>query len=107
MESKFLISVNYSFNVIKDSCRENITGDINIYLHGCNSLLVPECAVCVYMCVCVCDIKSEYQKKSHYVSDLSKLDTSLHETQSTVLQVPRLNRCRSIISLSKITSNLV
>ena len=33
--------------------------------------MVPECAVRV----CVCDIKSEYQQKPHYVSDLSKLDT--------------------------------
>ena len=28
-----------------DSCRENITGGVNIYLHESVSLLAPECAV--------------------------------------------------------------
>ena len=63
MESKFLISVNF-FNT--GSYFEHITGGVNIYLYGCVSLLVPECAVClcVYFCVFVCDIKSEYQQKA-------------------------------------------
>ena len=46
MESKFLISVNYSFNIIKDSCYEDITVGVTKYLYGCVSLLAPECAVC-------------------------------------------------------------
>ena len=39
----------------KDSCSEHITGSINIYLYGCDSLLVPECVVsfCVYVFLCV------------------------------------------------------
>ena len=53
MESKFLISVNYSFSVIKIAAGEHITGGVNIYLYGCVSLLAPECAVCL-LCVCVC-----------------------------------------------------
>ena len=36
-----------------------------MYLHGCVSLLVPECAVCVF--VCLCDIKSEHQQKVTFV----------------------------------------
>ena len=62
VENNFLISVKYSFNVIKiaamrykDSC---------IYLYGRVSLLAPECAVCVCVCVCLCGIKSEYQQKT-------------------------------------------
>ena len=45
-------------------------------------------------------------KKSCHVLDLSKLDALLHKIHSKVflvLRVPRLNMCRSIISLSKIT----
>ena len=67
MESKFLISVNYSFSVIKIAAGEHITGGVNIYLYGCVSLLAPECAVCllcVCVCVCVCDIISEHQQKT-------------------------------------------
>ena len=52
MESKFLRSV-------EGSCCDHITGGVNVYLYGCVILLVPECAMCLF--VCVCDIKSEYQ----------------------------------------------
>ena len=43
-----------------------MTVGVNIYLYRCVSLLAPGCAVClcVYMCVCVCDIKSEYKPKT-------------------------------------------
>ena len=66
MESNFLISVHYPFNVIKIAAAEQIVGGVNIYLCGCVSLLAPECAVCICLCdcVCVCDIKLEYQKKT-------------------------------------------
>ena len=64
MESKFLISVNYSFSVITDTCCEHITGGVNIYLCEFSSLSVAECPVClchgcvsvslsVYVSVCV------------------------------------------------------
>ena len=72
MESKFLVSELFmQFN--KDSCCEHITSGVNIFLYGCASLLAPECAVClcVFTCVWVCDIKSEYQKEPHYLSDLN------------------------------------
>ena len=39
------------------------TVGVNIYLYGCVSLMGPECAVCLYMCVSVCVIKLEYQQK--------------------------------------------
>ena len=54
------------------------------------------------MCVSVCDIKSEYQQKTH-VSDLSKLDILLHKTH---IKVPRLDMLKSIISLSKIAHQM-
>ena len=44
-----------------------MTGGVNVYLNGCVSLLVPVCAVClcVYVCVlCMSDIKSENQQKA-------------------------------------------
>ena len=46
MESKFLISVNYSFSVIKKAAnKDSITIGVNIYFYGYVSLLAPECAV--------------------------------------------------------------
>ena len=46
------------------------TVGVNIYLYGCVSLMGPECAVCLYMCVSVCVIKSEYQQKKGGLSVL-------------------------------------
>ena len=67
VESKFLISVNYSFNQCKrSSCCEHITGVVNIYLYECVSLLAPECAVCVCVFVCVI-LNQSTSKKPHYV----------------------------------------
>ena len=55
MESKFLISVNYSFSVIKKAAnKDSITIGVNIYLYGYVSLLAPVCAVHLCVCVCVC-----------------------------------------------------
>ena len=74
---KFDISELF-FQCNKDSCYELITVGVNIYFYGCVSLLGPDSAVClcicVYMCVCVC-VRSNQStsKKTHYVSDLSKL----------------------------------
>ena len=64
--------MKYSFNEINnESCYEHITVGINIYLHGYISLLVPEYAVSLR--VYLCEMKSEYIKKLHYMSELSKL----------------------------------
>ena len=50
VESKLLMSVHYSFNVIKVAAVSTyITGGVNMYLYGCVSLLAPECAVCLYV----------------------------------------------------------
>ena len=98
VEITFLISVNYLFNVIKDSHCEHITVGVNIYLYWCVSLLASECE-CLCLCVCVCVISNQSaSKKLHHVSDLTKLDTLLHRTHIKVL---RIDMCRSII-LSKI-----
>ena len=87
-----------------------MTGGVNIYLDCCVSLLAPTCAVCLYVSVFVCDIKSEYQKSKnpHYLSDLHKLDELLHKTEegSSGTKVPRLDICRSIAAFSKITHQM-
>ena len=54
VESNFLYISELSIQHNKDSCCKYIAGCVNIYLHGCVSLLAPECAVCVCVCVCVC-----------------------------------------------------
>ena len=48
-----------------DSCCEHITVGVNIYLYGCVSLLAPEFAVCLYVCVCVfvCVISNQSTSK--------------------------------------------
>ena len=45
----------------RDSCREHVTRVGNIYLYGCVSLLS---VLCVFVCMCVCYIKLEFQQKS-------------------------------------------
>ena len=46
--------------------------------------------VCVCVCVCVCVMSNQStSKETHYVSDLSKLNALLHETQSKILLVLR------------------
>ena len=49
MESKFLISVNYSFIVIKIAA----VSSVNIDLCECLSLLDSDCGMCACVCVCV------------------------------------------------------
>ena len=49
------------------------------------------------------EIKSEYKKKPHQVSELSKLDALLHKT---CIKVLRLDMCTSMISLSKIAHQI-
>ena len=55
-----------SIQCYKDTFCEHITGGANIYLYGCVILLTPECAMClcVLVCICISDIKSEYQQKT-------------------------------------------
>ena len=62
------------------------------------------------MCVCVFVIsKQSTGKKPHYVSDVSKPDLSnsvnTHQSPSGS-KVPRLDMCRSILSLSKIAHQI-
>ena len=103
---KLLLSVNYSFNVVKIAAnKDSITVSVNVCIYGYVSLLAPECTVCLWVCVCVCecDIKLKHQSKPHYFSDLNKLVKLLHKTHIKVL---RLDMCRSIISLTKITHQM-
>ena len=86
--SELFIQVN------KDCCCEHIAVGVNIYLHGCVSLLAP---------VCVCLISNHStSKKSHHVSNLSKLDALL---QKTCIKVLRLDICTSMV-LSEIAHQL-
>ena len=67
----------------KDSCYELITVGVNIYFYGCVSLLDPDSAVCLCMCVYMCVsvfVRSNQStsKKTHGVSDLSKLIVCTH-----------------------------
>ena len=65
-----------------DNRCEHLVGGDNIYLYGSVSLLVPECAVYLFLCVCVCVCVISNQsasKKPHYVSDFSKFDALLHK----------------------------
>ena len=67
------------------------------------SVYWPLSALCVFVCVFVCVISNQStSKKLHYVSDLSKLDILLHK----IHKFPRLDMCRSIISLSKVTHQM-
>ena len=72
----------------------------------CVSLCVCVC-VCVFVCVCVISNQST-SKKPHYVIDLSKLDALLQKTHQgpSVTKVPRLDMCRSIMSLSNIAHQM-
>ena len=70
-----------------NSC-EHITGGVNIYLYGCVSLMTPEFALCLSLCVCVI-LNQSTSKKSHYVSGLNKRNTLLHTTYNKVLLVLR------------------
>ena len=63
---------------------EYITGGVDTYLHGCVSLLTPECALCLYLCFCVTSNQST-SKKPHYVSDFHKLGALLHKTHKVYL----------------------
>ena len=82
VESKFLISVNYSLNVMTIiwahmSCYEHITIGVIIIYMGVSvywPLRVLGVFMFVSLCVCVC-LRSNQStsKKPHYVSDLSKL----------------------------------
>ena len=75
-------------------------------IYGRVSLLESEFVVCI----CVCYIKSEYQQKTHYVSDLSTLGALLHKICIKVLLVLRYQGSgyvdRSTISLSKVAHQM-
>ena len=82
----------------------------NIYLSGFVSLLAPECAVCFCFCVCVISNQS-INKKPYCLSDLNILTPCRKNTQKapsgTKVPRPRLEICRSKISVSKITHQML
>ena len=74
-----------------------------IFIWVCQSTGPGVCCEC--LCVCVCGIKCIWPRL--YVSDLSKLDALLYKTRQGRSGTKNLDMCRSILSLSKIASNLV
>ena len=65
------------------------------------SVYWPQSVLCMFVCF-VCVISNQNtSKKPHYVSDLSKLEAFLHKTHIKVFLVPRLDMCRSKLSLSE------
>ena len=76
----------------KGSFFKYITGGVNMRLYECVSLLAPECAVslcmCMYVFVCVISNQST-SKKPNYVLGISKRDALLHETHSKAFLVLR------------------
>ena len=67
-----------------DNCCAYITGGVNMYLYGSQSINPCVCCVSLYMCV---TLSQSTSRKPHYVSDLSKLDTLLHKAHSMGLLV--------------------
>ena len=119
MESKFLISVNYSFNVIKTAAMSTQVTVNTYFISVCQSTGPWVCyvcvLVCVYVCLCVCmcacvcacvcvcvcvcvRLNQSTSKKPHHVPELIKLDALLHKT---CIKVLRLVICTSMVSLSK------
>ena len=49
MESKYFDIIELFIQYNTDSCCEYVTGDVNIYLYGCTSVLVSK-----HICLCVC-----------------------------------------------------
>ena len=73
MESKYFDIIELFIQYNTDSCCEYVTGDVNIYLYGCTSVLVSK-HVCLCVCVCVWSIKNHITSKNpHYVSDVIKV----------------------------------
>ena len=65
-------------------------------MYLCVSLLAPECAV--FLCVCVYVISNQSTSKKSQVPDLSKLEALLHKTRIKVLLVMRY-QCLTCVDL--------
>ena len=60
-----------------------------MHLYEC-VIILASLSLCVCVCVCVCVISNQsISKKSHYVSDLSKVDALLRKIHIKVLLVIR------------------
>ena len=73
-----------------------------MFIWVCQSTGPWVCCVSLFMCLWVI-LNQSTSKKPNHVSDLSKLDASLHKTRIKVL---RLHLCTSMISLSKIAHQM-
>ena len=89
VESKFFVTVNYSFNVRQTPTTIYVSAYwplsvLSVFLF---CVCVPAC-ICVCVCVCVC-VWYQVRVAAKKTSDLSKLDTVLHKTHSKGLLVLR------------------
>ena len=91
-----------------DSCCEHITGGVNIHLYGCVSLLTSDHAVCLCLCLDVWYHIRVLAKKQimSQTSVNSMLCFIKHTAGSLSTKVPRVDMCRSIVSLSKLTNQM-
>ena len=98
VESKFSISVNYSFSVIKIAVMRTyqVCKYMFIWVLVYWTLSVPSVCVCVCVCVCVREISNQSTSK--------KTCVRLQGPSGT--EVPKPNICISIISLSKIAHQM-
>ena len=84
----------------KHSCSEHIAGDVNIFLYGCVSLMPLEC--CVFVCVWY-----QITVPAKNQTSVNLMPCYIKNTSSPPgIKVPRLDMCRSIVSLSKIAHQI-
>ena len=83
VEINFLISANYSFNVIHIAAVSTyLLVWIYIFIYGCVSLLPPECAVCLCFCICLISNKNT-SKKPYYKASVNLTTCCIkHTTRS-------------------------
>ena len=76
-DSTFLMSVNYSFNVIKITAGGHVTDGLNIWVCKSTDSWVCSMSLSVYV------ISNQGTSKKPNMSDLSKPDALLHKTASS------------------------
>ena len=89
-----------------NSCCEHITCgvNVNIYMGGCVSLLACVCALCLF-CVCVISIKVLAKKFIMCQTSVNLTPSCMKDTAKSYSA--RLDMCRSIMLLSKITRQVL
>ena len=104
VEIKFLMSANYSFNVIHIAA---VSTELVVLICLCMAVSVFKTWVCcVFLFLCLCDIKSEYLQKATLCQTTENLISYLRQQGPSGAKVSRLDICRTIISLSNIAHQM-